>query len=126
MVLFMPGPPKLDVGGRLYFGDNLEVLRRHVADESVDLVYLDPPFNSNKSYNLLFEHRDGTKVSSQIQAFEDTWEWNTDSARVYSDVVAAGGEPSAMLEGLHRILSTSDMLAYITMMTPRLVELHRL
>lgn len=62
----------------LYYGDNLDVLRRHVADESVDLVYLDPPFNSNASYNVLFAERDGTQAASQIKAFEDTWRWDED------------------------------------------------
>ncbi len=62
----------------LYFGDNLDVLRRYVADESVDLVYLDPPFNSNANYNVLFKEQDGAQAASQIQAFEDTWRWNQD------------------------------------------------
>ena len=65
---------------RLYYGNNL-VLRRHVDDESVDLVYLDPPFNSNASYNVLFAERDGTKAAAQIKAFGDTWEWNTEAVR---------------------------------------------
>lgn len=66
-------------GNVLYYGDNLDVLRRHVRDESVDLVYLDPPFNSNASYNVLFaEH--GEKAAAQVNAFTDTWEWNTNNA----------------------------------------------
>jgi DNA modification methylase len=63
---------------KLYYGDNLEVLRQHVKDESVDLIYLDPPFNSRQDYNMLFAEKDGTRSSSQIMAFEDTWEWNVD------------------------------------------------
>jgi hypothetical protein len=63
----------------LYYGDNLDVLRRHIKDESVDLVYLDPPFNSNQNYNVLFAAKDGTDAAAQIQAFEDTWRWDTSS-----------------------------------------------
>lgn len=111
--------------GYLFFGDNLEVLRRHIADESVDLIYLDPPFKSNKSYNLLFEHRDGSKAAGQIKAFDDTWTWSLESARVYDEIVGGGGPPSDMIRGLRAILDTSDMLAYVTMMTPRLIELRR-
>ena len=63
---------------QLYYGDNLDVLRRYIQDESVDLIYLDPPFNSRQDYNVLFAERDGSRSSSQIMAFEDTWEWNLD------------------------------------------------
>ena len=66
----------------LYYGDNLEVLRLHVPDESVDLIYLDPPFNSNANYNVLFKKHDGARAASQIQAFEDTWRWDEGAARV--------------------------------------------
>ena len=76
----------------LYYGDNLDVLRRHVDDESVDLVYLDPPFNSNASYNVLFAERDGTQAASQIKAFEDTWRWDEGAARAFEEVVEAGGQ----------------------------------
>lgn len=68
----------------LYYGDNLDVLRRHVRDESVDLVYLDPPFKSNADYNVLFEEH-GEKAASQVKAFEDTWEWNTEAAAAYEE-----------------------------------------
>lgn len=68
---------------RLYYGDNLTVLREHIKDESVDLIYLDPPFNSRQDYNVLFAERDGTRSASQIMAFEDTWEWNMDAERAY-------------------------------------------
>ena len=74
----------------LYYGNNLEVLRRHVKDESVDLVYLDPPFNSNADYNVLFaEH--GTKAAAQIQAFDDTWHWDAEAAAAYQETVEVGG-----------------------------------
>ena len=114
-----------DPPGYLFFGDNLEVMRRHLPDESMDLVYLDPPFNSNRSYNLLFEYRDGAKAAGQLKAFDDTWTWTLQSARLYEEIVAGGGAPSAMLRGMREMIGTSDMLAYITMMTPRLVELRR-
>ena len=64
---------------QLYYGDNLSVLREHIKDESVDLIYLDPSFNSRQDYNVLFAERDGTRSASQIMAFEDTWEWNMDA-----------------------------------------------
>ena len=76
---------------KLYYGDNLEVLRQHVKDESVDLIYLDPPFNSRQDYNVLFAEKDGTRSSSQIMAFEDTWEWNVDAERAYEEIVERGG-----------------------------------
>jgi hypothetical protein len=76
---------------KLYYGDNLDVLRRYVKDESIDLVYLDPPFNSSQDYNVLFAEKDGTRSASQIMAFEDTWEWNQESARAYEQVVENGG-----------------------------------
>jgi site-specific DNA-methyltransferase (adenine-specific) len=111
-------------GNTLYYGDNLDVLRRHLRDESVDLVYLDPPFNSDANYNVLFaEH--GTKSAAQIAAFEDTWVWNTEAAAAYEEVVEAGGEVASAMRAFRTLLGTSDMLAYLSMMSPRLVELHR-
>lgn len=109
----------------LYYGDNLEVLRRHVADESVDLVYLDPPFNSNASYNVLFAERDGTQAASQIKAFEDTWRWDEGAARAFQDVVEQGGRVSQAMQAFRTFLGDTDMLAYLAMMAPRLVELMR-
>lgn len=110
---------------RLYYGDNLDVLRRHVDDESVDLVYLDPPFNSNASYNVLFAEHDGTKAASQIKAFEDTWQWDEDAARSFEATVEMGGRVSQALQALRTLLAESDMMAYLAMMAPRLVELRR-
>ena len=109
----------------LYYGDNLDVLRRHLDDGSVDLVYLDPPFNSNASYNVLFAERDGTRAASQIKAFEDTWEWNEDAARACAAVVEAGGKVSEAMQAFRTFLGDSDMMAYLAMMAPRLVELRR-
>ena len=76
---------------KLFYGDNLDVLRRYVRDESVDLIYLDPPFNSRQDYNVLFAEKDGTRSSSQITAFEDTWEWNLDAERAYQEGGERGG-----------------------------------
>ncbi|MBI3661998.1 MAG: restriction endonuclease [Acidobacteria bacterium] len=109
----------------LYYGDNLDVLRRYIKDESVDLVYLDPPFKSNQDYNVLFAEKDGTGAAAQFKAFEDTWEWNQESALVYQELVEAGGRVSDVMQAFRRFLGTNDMLAYLTMMAPRLVELRR-
>ena len=109
----------------LYYGDNLEVLRLHVKDESVDLVYLDPPFNSNASYNVLFAEHGGEKAASQIRAFEDTWRWDQESARTYFETVQTGGEVGNALKAFFTLLGESNMMAYLAMMAPRLLELRR-
>lgn len=109
----------------LYYGDNLDVLRRHIADEGVDLVYLDPPFNSNQDYNVLFGEHNGTRAAAQIKAFEDTWRWDEEAARAYQETVERGGHVSEAMQAFRRLLSESDMLAYLSMMAPRLVELRR-
>ncbi len=109
----------------LYYGDNLDVLRRHIKDESVDLVYLDPPFNSNANYNVLFAAKDGHQSAAQIQAFEDTWQWDEAAARLFAETVEQGGRVADVLLAFERFLGTNDMLAYLTMMAPRLVELRR-
>lgn len=109
----------------LYYGDNLDILRRYVKDESVDLVYLDPPFNSSQSYNVLFAEQDGSRSAAQIKAFEDTWEWNIESERAYQEVVEAGGKPSQAMQAFRLLLGESNMLAYLAMMAPRLIELRR-
>lgn len=119
------GQQTFEMGGSLWFGDNLAVMQRHVDDASVDLVYLDPPFNSKRSYNLLFAQRDGRKAASQVRAFDDTWTWDEAAAWTYEEVVSRGDEVADSLAALKQILNTNDMLAYLTMMTPRLVELHR-
>jgi len=109
----------------LYYGDNLDVLRRHVGDASVDLVYLDPPFNSNASYNVLFAEKDGHDSAGQMQAFEDTWRWDEAAARVFAETVEQGGRVADVLLAFERFLGTNDMLAYLAMMAPRLVDLRR-
>jgi len=110
---------------QLYYGDNLDVLRRHIADESVDLVYLDPPFNSNASYNVLFAERDGKQAASQIKAFEDTWQWDESAARACQEVIEAGGKVSEAMQAFRTFLGDSNMMAYLAMMAPRLIELRR-
>ncbi len=109
----------------LYYGDNLDVLRRHIKDESVDLVYLDPPFNSNASYNVLFAAKDGHQSAAQIQAFEDTWQWDESAARQFAETVEQGGSVADVLLAFERFIPASDMLAYLAMMAPRLIELRR-
>jgi len=110
---------------KLYYGDNLEVLRRYVKDETVDLIYLDPPFNSRQDYNVLFAEKDGSQSSSQIHAFEDTWEWNLEAQRAYETVVEQGGRVADALRAFKTFLFNSDMMAYLAMMAPRLIELRR-
>jgi DNA modification methylase len=109
----------------LYYGDNLDILKRYVKDESVDLVYLDPPFNSNANYNVLFAEKDGSKAASQIQAFTDTWTWSQDDEAVFAEIVTAGGRVADCLQAFRTFLGPCDMLAYLVMMAPRLVELRR-
>lgn len=110
---------------KLYYGDNLDVLRRYVKDESVDLVYLDPPFNSRQDYNVLFAEKDGSRAAAQIMAFEDTWEWNQESSHAYEQIVENGGPVAEVMIAFHTFLRGSDMMAYLAMMAPRLIELHR-
>ena len=112
---------------RLYFGDNLDILREYVADESVDLIYLDPPFNSNATHNLLFQERSGEDSAAQITAFDDTWRWDMGSESAYRDVVTNGPENlGRLLQAMREFLGQNDMMAYITMMAQRMSELHRI
>jgi len=113
-------------GNWLYFGDNLSVLRRHVKDASVDLIYLDPPFKSNKAYNVIFKERNGAQSKSQIEAFRDTWCWDQAAAEAYEDLVVSGPEEvSRLMQAFHQFLGPSDMMSYLAMMAPRLLELRR-
>jgi len=109
----------------LFYGDNLQVLREHVETESVDLVYLDPPFNSARGYNVLFEQRDGTRSAAQIRAFTDTWHWDAAAAESFHDAVSQGGDIADAMQAFQTLLGESDMLAYLAMMAPRLCELRR-
>lgn len=109
----------------LYYGDNLQVMQEHIGDESVDLIYLDPPFKSDQNYNVLFAERDGTKSQAQIKAFGDTWHWDAGAARAYQEIVERGGDVANVMRAFRTILGDNDMLAYLAMMAPRLVELRR-
>jgi site-specific DNA-methyltransferase (adenine-specific) len=111
---------------RLFYGDNLAVLRESIADESVDLIYLDPPFNSSASYNVLFKAPSGEGSQAQIEAFEDTWHWNESAERAFDEVVSGPhSDASIMLRAMRSALGENDMMAYLAMMAVRLTELHR-
>lgn len=113
---------------RLFYGDNLPVLREHIATSSVDLVYLDPPFNSNRSYSVIFgEHvQRNADANAQIQAFDDTWHWTPEADRLFRDILL--DSPTAVgdaMQAFRALVGESDAMAYLVMMAPRLVELHR-
>ena len=109
----------------LYYGDNLDVLRRHMKEETVDLVYLDPPFKSDQNYNVLFAEKNGSQAAAQIKAFEDTWRWDQQAAKSFHEVVEGGGKVSQVMQAFRTFIGETDMLAYLSMMAPRLVELRR-
>ena len=111
---------------QLYYGDNLDILRVHIPDESVDLIYIDPPFNSNQAYNVIFSERDGSSSQAQIQAFEDTWHWVETTEQAYYELVETA--PPLLVETIKSfrgILGENNLMAYLVMMGLRLVELHR-
>jgi hypothetical protein len=112
---------------RLYYGDNLLILRDHIRDESVDLIYLDPPFNSNASYNVLFKAPTGEQSQAQIEAFDDTWHWTSEGAEsAFDEVIQSGNTEAAnMLRAIRSFLGENDTMAYLAMMAVRLIELHR-
>jgi site-specific DNA-methyltransferase (adenine-specific) len=110
----------------LYYGDNLFILREHIQSESVDLIYLDPPFNSNRTYNVLFKDEHGTDSEAQLEAFEDTWHWNLEAEHTYAELLTeAPTHVAVMIESIRDLIGTNQMMAYLVMMTVRLVELHR-
>lgn len=110
----------------LFYGDNLDILRDYMPDESVDLIYLDPPFNSNRSYNVLFKDESGKDSQSQITAFEDTWHWGQETEDTYRDLVQnAQSNVSTMISALRDFIGANQMMAYLVMMTARLIQLHR-
>jgi len=109
----------------LYYGDNLDIMRRYIPDESVDLIYLDPPFNSNATYNVLYAEHNGSRASSQIKAFEDTWSWGREAEETYGDLVTSGDRVADVMQAFRTFLGPCNMLAYLAMMAPRLVELRR-
>ncbi|MCL5959401.1 MAG: site-specific DNA-methyltransferase, partial [Chloroflexi bacterium] len=110
----------------LYYGDNLDILRHHVKDESVDLIYLDPPFNSNANYNVLFKETTGQVSAAQLQAFTDTWHWDLMAEKTFKEIVEDGAPQVAkMIASLQEFIGRNDMMAYLVMMTVRLIELRR-
>jgi site-specific DNA-methyltransferase (adenine-specific) len=109
----------------LNYGDNLKILRDYIKDESVDLIYLDPPFNSNRNYNVLFRNESGSDSESQITAFEDTWHWNLAAQAAYSELINEPDQVGRMIESFRQFIGTNQMLAYLVMMAVRLKELHR-
>jgi len=111
---------------KLFYGDNLDVLRNEIASESVDLIYLDPPFNSNANYNILFKSKTGDGADAQIEAFEDTWHWNDHAEDAFDQVIRSGNTDAAeLLRAMRAFLGENDMMAYLSMMAIRLIELHR-
>ncbi len=110
----------------LFYGDNLPILHEYIADESIDLIYLDPPFNSKRTYNVLFKDESGLESEAQIAAFDDTWHWNRAAEETYHELVTqAPDHVSRMIAALREFIGTNQMMAYLVMMTIRLVELHR-
>ena len=119
-------PHFVRMSNHLYYGDNLDILRDNIPDESVDLVYQDPPFNSQATYNVLFKAPSGQQSEAQIEAFEDTWHWNEHAEAAFDEVMHSGnGDAAEMLRAMRLFLKENDMMAYLTMMAIRLIELRR-
>ena len=117
----------------LYYGDNLKILRKYIPDESVDLIYLDPPFNSKRAYNVIFKDKTGEDSPAQMEAFDDTWHWSPETDDAFKEIIFRPEFPpelKQMMQAFRTFMKSSfgrenDMLAYLTMMAIRLVELHR-
>jgi site-specific DNA-methyltransferase (adenine-specific) len=110
----------------LFYGDNLDILHKYIADASVDLIYLDPPFNSNRSYSVLFKNEAGVESEASVRAFNDTWHWGQQAEDTYLALVTQGSAPVAnMITAMRQFIGTNQMMAYLVMMAARLVELHR-
>jgi site-specific DNA-methyltransferase (adenine-specific) len=113
------------VTNKLYYGDNLQVLREHVPDESIDLIYLDPPFNSNAGYNVLWSTK-GAASDASIEAFDDTWTWGDSAKEALMDIAKGTNRPlQVMMDAMHSAIGENPLMAYLAMMAVRLVELHR-
>jgi len=108
----------------LYYGDNLDILRKYIPNDSVDLIYLDPPFNSKADYNILFKEPSGKESVAQIQAFSDFWHWDSNAEETYLEL-QEDPKFASMIQFLHAHLGRNDMMAYLVMMAIRLRELHR-
>jgi site-specific DNA-methyltransferase (adenine-specific) len=110
----------------LFCGDNLDVLRKEVSDESVDLIYLDPPFNSNTSYSAIFVAPAGGEPPPRVEAFDDAWYWDGRAQAAFGEAVASSNlGAAAMLRAMRSVLHENDMMAYLAMMAVRLIELNR-
>jgi len=115
-----------DIKNKLFYGDNLEILRRYIPNESIDLIYLDPPFKSEKAYNVFFEEKNGGKSRAQIKVFEDTWHWDRTAEETYAEILEkAPNDIKETIVAFRNFLGNIDMMAYLVMMTIRLLELHR-
>jgi len=110
----------------LFYGDNLAIMREYIPNESIDLVYLDPPFSSNRNYNVLFRDGSGREAEAQIEAFEDTWHWSeTAEETLYKLQSEEADEVSKAVSALLDLIGKNQVMAYLVMMAARLVELHR-
>ena len=111
----------------IYYGDNLEILRKHIPDESIDLIYLDPPWKSDQPYNIIFKEPTGKPSQAQIQAFDDIWHWTAETQRAYEEIIesAPSNDVVEMMRAFWNFLGRNDVMAYLTMMCIRLIELHR-
>ena len=110
----------------LYYGDNLDILREYIADNSIDLIYLDPPFNSNRNYSVIFKDEHGEESEAQVTAFQDTWRWGAAAEHAYHELVTqTAPHISAMIAAFRDFIGTNEMMAYLVMMTTRLIELRR-
>ena len=115
-----------DSGNRLFYGDNLAILRGQIEDASVDLIYLDPPFNSNAGYNVLFKSASGAAADASIEAFDDTWKWGDSAKEALLDIASGTNRPLAvMMNAMHHAIGENPLMAYLAMIAVRLVELHR-
>ena len=105
---------------RLYYGDNLDVLRDHIASDSIDLVYLDPPFNSNAGYNVLFKSASGSGADASIETFDDTWSWGESAQNALLDIAAGTNRPlTVMMEAMRTAIGENPLIAYLAMMAVR-------
>ncbi len=110
----------------LYYGDNLKVIREFIQNETIDLIYLDPPFNSNRTYNVLFKDESGISSDAQITAFDDSWHWGQTAQDTYNELVTKSpGNFGQMIQSLYQFIGANQMMAYLVMMAIRLIELHR-
>ena len=117
-------PATVTTHNSLLYGDNLEILHTRVADECVGLIYVDPPFNSNRSYNVLFKSKSGDSFQAQIEAFNDTWTWSQQAEEQFIEVVrVAPGRVADAIQAMRSLLGDNDVLAYL--MTVRLLEMRR-